>query len=396
MKNKILGKNVSSKPKKYIGEFEAKKDQRKFGVRFATAKDAKSISNIMLDAYGYEYLYPEVYSEEELGKSINNNNTKTDPQKNGKTNSFTKKELWGIAESLDNKRETAAICFVERKNEFAIYAGKTVVRNRFRGQGMGAGLGVSSLMNVLNMPENKKVVRLDSDVRSSQHNSQKMVEATGSIPYGFIPNYNNYADKRFHDPITGKPFINGRKESVVLYLAPIHNFWKVRSNVVALLDNEDIKSFYDTIKSTNRKMKKDEVSYYGISPKHVRNMFTVQEDKYKGTVLIHGYLNQISIINTLKKYSGWNVIEWRIPTTEQGILSQQLALENKFVISGYDPGSYKLDDGHLADTLVMCSFPNGVELTQFECVKFTQKNTFIASKVINQLTKYYPACKDYT
>ena len=41
MKKKKLGTLVSSKDKKYIGEFEAKKDQRKFGVRFATPKDAK-------------------------------------------------------------------------------------------------------------------------------------------------------------------------------------------------------------------------------------------------------------------------------------------------------------------------------------------------------------------
>jgi hypothetical protein len=106
-------------------------------------------------------------------------------------------------------------------------------------------------------------------------------------------------------------------------------------------------------------------------------------------------MDQSAIDTILKKYSHWNVIEWRIPTTIKGIASQKIAFENKFVISGYDPGSYKLDDGHLSDTLVMCTFPNGVELSQFECVELTQKNKFIASKVINQLTKYYPACKDY-
>ncbi|TFG18357.1 MAG: hypothetical protein EU530_09410 [Promethearchaeota archaeon] len=378
---------MSLKEKKYIGEFEAKKDHRKFGVRFATSKDAKSISDIFVDAYAYDYLYPKVYSEEELGKSIESNQKPT--------NNFIKKEMWGIAESLDEKHEAAAICLVERKNDFSLYAGKTVVHNRFRGMGMGKGLGVSSLLNVLNMPENKDIVRLDSDVRSSQQNSQKMVEATGSIPYGFIPNYNNYADKRFHDPITGKPFTDGRKESVVLYMAPIHNFWKIRSKAIALLDNEEIKSFYEVIQSTNRKMKKDVIICHENPPVHIQNKYDVQEDKFKGTILIQGYMDQSAIDITLKKYTQWNVIEWRVPTTPQGIASQKLALENKFVISGYDPGSYKLDDGQLSDTLVMCMFPNGVELTQFECVELTQKNTFIASKVINQLTKYYPACKDF-
>ena len=386
---------MSSKNKKYIGEFEAKTDHRKFGVRFATAKDAKSISKIMVDAYGYEYLYPKVYSENELGKSINENNAKTESTLKTKPNRFVNKEMWGIAESIDDKNETAAICMVERKNDFSIYAGKTVVHNRFRGMGMGRGLGVSSLMSVLNMPENQNVVRLDSDVRSSQQNSQLMVEATGSIPYGFIPNYNNYADKRFHDPLTGKPFTDGRKESVVLYMAPIHNFWKVRSNSVALFQNDEIISFYEAIKANNRKMKKDEVKLFNNSVNSVEDSLDVHEDKFKGTVLIHGYMGQSAILRTLEKYSKWNVIEWRIPTTEQGVSSQKLAMDNKFVISGYDPGSYKLENGKLVDTLVMCYFPNGVELTQFECIELTKKNTFIASKVINQLTKYYPACKDY-
>lgn len=378
---------MSSKNKKYIGEFEAKKDQRKFGVRFATSKDAKSISDIFVDAYNYDYLYPKVYSEDELGKSIEKN------QKS--SNNFVRKEMWGIAESLDEKHETAAICLVERKNNFSLYAGKTVVHNRFRGMGMGRGLGVSSLLNVLNMPENKKIVRLESDVRSTQQNSQKMVEATGSIPYGFIPNYNNYGDKRYHDPLTGKPFTDGRKESVVLYVAPIHNFWKIRSKSVALLDNEEIKSFYETIKLTNRKMKKDTVECYEVPPEQIQIKFDLQEDKFKGTILIQGYMDQSAINSTLKKYDQWNVIEWRIPTTKQGVASQKLALEYNFVISGYDPGSYKIDDEQLADTLVMCTFPNGVELSQFECIELTQKNKFIASKVISQLKRYYPACKDY-
>jgi hypothetical protein len=386
---------VSSKEKKYIGEFEAKTDQRKFGVRFATPKDAKSISEIMVDAYGFEYLYPKVYSENELGKSIEENYAKEDPVSEKKPNRFINKEMWGIAESLDDKHEAAAICMVERKNDFSIYAGKTVVHNRFRGMGMGRGLGVSSLMSVLNMPENQNVVRLDSDVRSSQHNSQLMVEATGSFPYGFIPNYNNYADKRFHDPFTGKPFTDGKKESVVLYVAPIHNFWKVRSSSIDLLENDDIKSFYETIKTYNRKMKKDEVTFYDTPVGDYIDKYDLHEDKYKGTILIHGYMNQPSIHKTLEKYSQWNVIEWRIPTTKEGIGSQKLALDNKFVISGYDPGSHKLENGNLVDTIVMCYFPNGIELTQFECVELTKKNKFIASKVISQLIKYYPACEDY-
>jgi len=64
-------------------------------------------------------------------------------------------------------------------------------------------------------------------------------------------------------------------------------------------------------------------------------------------------------------------------------------------MSGYDPGSHKIASGQLVDTLVMCSFPNGVELTQFECLNLSRQNRFIASKVINQLAKYYPACKEY-
>ncbi|MBN2155325.1 MAG: hypothetical protein JW776_04730 [Candidatus Lokiarchaeota archaeon] len=374
--------------KKYIGEFESKTEKRHFGVRFATTEDAKSISEIMKDAYGYEYLYPKVYSEKELERSIGAD-TQVD-----ETN--RKKGLWGIAESIDDKREPAAICLTERRNEFSLYAGKTVVHNRFRGMGMGRGLGVSSLMSVLNLPENKNVVRLDTDVRSSQINSQKMAEVAGSIPYGFIPNYNNYADKRFYDPSCGKPFTEGRKEAVVMYVAPINHFWKIRSKTVILLDDEGIKDFYQSIKNLYRKMKKDEITVVKYTEsKHFRENYIVEEDFYKGTVLIIGILKQPTLVKLLGKYKEWNVIEWRIPTIESAVSSQFYAVQHKFVLSGYDPGSYKIGNGQLVDTLVMCRFPNGVELSQFECIELTQNNKFIASKVINQLTKYYPACKDY-
>lgn len=292
---------MNSKPQIYIGEFESKKDKRQFGVRFATPKDAKSISEIMKDAYGFEYLYPKVYSEEQLSQSL-----KEDKQ----SSRLEKKELWGIAESLDENHELAAICQTERKNEFSIHAGKTVVHNRFRGMGMARGLGVSNLLNVLKMPENQAVVRLDSDVRSSQLNSQKMAEIAGSIPYGFIPNYNNYADKRSYDPTNGVPFTEGRKESVVMYMAPLGDFWKIRSKTVALFDDENIKSFYNYIQSQNRKMEKDIVAIYQTIPIRTRKKFNIDEDLYKGTILIIGYLNQDEISRILKKYEKWNVIEW--------------------------------------------------------------------------------------
>ncbi len=369
---------MSNKPKKYIGEFESKKNKRPFGVRFATAKDAKSISDILFDAYGFEYVNPQVYDEKKIKDLIGHQKT----------------VIWGIAESKDEKKEPAAICVAERKNKFSIHAKKTVVHNKFRGMGLGRGLGVNSLMSILQRPENKDVVRLDSDVRTTQLNSQLMAEAAGSFPYAFIPNYNNFADKRSHD-ISSGPFTKGRKESVVMYVAPINGFWKKRTNSVVLHDNELILTFYSMIKEYNRKMKKDDVTLHGTVPKTGPSDYTVEEDPYKGTVMIVGYLNQDSINKILGTYEQWNVVEWRIPTTKKGIVSQHLALKNKFILSGYDPGSYPNESGELVDTLVMCIFPNGVELTQFECVELTKSNKFIASKVINQLTQYYPACIEY-
>jgi hypothetical protein len=260
---------------------------------------------------------------------------------------------------------------------------------------MGSGLGVNSLLNVLKMPENKSVIRLDSDVRSSQLNSQRMVEIAGSIPYGFIPNYNNYADKRCYDPACGVPFTQGRKESVIMYVAPLGDFWTIRSHNVVLFDNGDIKSFYEAVKTLNPKMEKDKVSYHPVAPKLFQGKFELEVDYYKGTVLLFGYMSLKEISKILNGYAKWNVIEWRIPTTKEGIYSQKAAIKKKFILSGYDPGSYKIEDGQLVDTLVMCMFPNGMELTQFECFDLSQKNTFIVSKVIHQLAKYYPACKKY-
>ncbi len=367
--------------KKYIGEFKSKKENRPFGVRFATGKDAEAISLIMKDAYSYEYLYPKVYKKDEMESSLERKD---------------KNVTWGIAESIDELQEPAAICVTERRNNFSLRAGKTVVHNRFRGQGMGQELGINCLMTFLNMPENKNIVRLDSDVRTSQINSQKLAETAGSIAYGFIPNYNNYADKRAYDPLSGKPFVDGKKESVILYVAPIKHFWKIRSKFISLIDDPAVIDIYQTIKSQNRKMKKDEVTL--VSPTNTRpfrEKYEIEEDFYKGTVLIIGTMLETTIKKQLKKYQGWNVIEWRIPVIPNGVASQKYALRHKFVISGYDPGSYSLENGLLCDTLVMCSFPNGVELNQFECVELTKNNKFIASKVINQISKYYPACKDF-
>ncbi len=94
-----------------------------------------------------------------------------------------------------------------------------------------------------------------------------------------------------------------------MYVAPLGNFWKIRSKKVALLNDKEVISFYETIKSQNRKMKKDELALYENPSKQFRNNYDVEEDKFKGTILVSGYMNNNAITELVKKYKSWNVIE---------------------------------------------------------------------------------------
>ncbi|TFG18358.1 MAG: hypothetical protein EU530_09415 [Promethearchaeota archaeon] len=351
---------------RYIGTFQTKTKQE-FGVRFVTKNDTKKISDIMQDVYGYEYLYPKVYDETKLQDSVTDKN-----------------QMWILAESID-QYEAAGFGVAEKKNDFSMYVGKLAIKNRFRHQGLARGLGANSFLAMLKNPEFHTIQRIDSDVRVNQYNSMLMAKTLGQFPYAFIPNFNCYGDKRNYHPEDGRPYCDGRLEAAVLYVGPINQFWKVRESKIHLLGNKHILDAYQIVKNTARRMKKDEVSILENSDLEVENCH-IAKDYYKGIVIIEGLLKESTLDNILDEFHEWNVVEWRIPTTIDSVNSQHLAIENQFIVSGYDPGSHKEHDS-LQDTLVMCKFPRGIDKSQFRGMRLIDSAKPITNCVFDQLSK---------
>jgi len=350
----------------YIGTFQTKTNQA-FGVRFVTKTDTKSISDIMTDAYGYEYLYPKVYDEEKLKDTIADKN-----------------QMWILAESIDD-HEPVGFGVAEKRNDYSIYVGKLALKNRFRHQGLAQNLGANSFLALLKNPEFNTILRIDSDVRANQYNSMMMAKALGQFPYAFVPNFNCYGDKRSFHPEYGIPYSEGRLESAVLFVGPMNQFWKVRDRNVHLLGNKKILNIYQMVQKIAHRMKKDELSIINKAELELEQ-YHIARDYYKGVVDIEGYLKETTLDHLLDEYIEWNVVEWRIPVTREGLFSQKLALENHFIVTGYDPGSHK-DNNVLRDTLVMCKFPRGVDKDQFRGMHLTEPAKPLAINVFEQLNR---------
>jgi hypothetical protein len=356
-----MAKEVLSR---YIGTFQTKTNQS-FGVRFVNKDETGKISDIMQDVYGYDYLYPKMYDETKL-----------------KENVIDKKQMWILAESIHGK-EAAGFGVAEIRNDFSVYVGKLAIKNRFRHQGLARGLGANSFLAMLKNPEFQTVQRIDSDVRVNQYNSMLMAKTLGQFPYAFIPNFNCYGDKREYKPVEGKPYCDGRLEAAVLFVGPINRFWKIRENKVHLLGNKHVLRAYNSIKKSARRMKKDELVLME-NTRNEREKYQLTKDYYKGIIRIEGLLNETTLDEILDEFIEWNVIEWRIPTTYDSVYSQHLAVENQFIISGYDPGSLKVQQS-LHDTLVMCKFPMGIDKFQFNGMRLTDAAQPLANLVFDQI-----------
>ncbi|MFX0070418.1 MAG: hypothetical protein ACFFAO_04935 [Candidatus Hermodarchaeota archaeon] len=352
---------------KYLLTFYGK-DGNHYGFRFGIPSDAKNLIEIFKDVYGWKYLYPKVYDVKLFQKSIEK-----------------KDQEWFIVE-LIKTGELVGTGVMENKNELSVYAGKTAIKKNNQGIGISKVLGTQSVFIFLSRPEMKNIIRLDTDVRARNIKVQKFAEKIRCIPYGFIPNYNNYGDKRNFDISRGHPFSSGEKESVIMYVSPIKNFWKKRHRNIILLNIDDIIYFYEYVKSFNRNMRKDILTLYNKSI-FISEEFKIKEDYYKSVVLIEGYLHEKTLIKLLKKYSKWNVIEWRIPTSRKGLYSQKIGLKHGFKIVGYDPGSYSKNN-LIRDTLVYCNFPTGIDFNQFEGLDLVKKNEDMVNKIINSVKEF--------
>lgn len=341
-------------------------DDELFGIRFGRPEDAKQLIEVYKDVYGWSYLYPFIYNEKLLKEKILNEN-----------------EYWFPVERVDTE-EIVGNGYLKKTNKYSVFIARLACKKAYRGRGLTGILGAICMKTLYKMHFFDGVLRLECDVRARTFNSQRFVENTGSIPFGFIPNYNNYADKRFFKMEKKKPFTLGRKEPVIMYFQPFKTFWKERSEDIYLYDNDAIFTIYNVIHDTNRRMKSDHI-IVGKDSKDLQNyeLYETAEDYYKAILSINGYMQEKALKHILKQYNDWNLIEWRVPTTLNGLASQKLALESGFVPVGYNPGSYFYEGLH--DTILFNYYPNGINFEQFENMNLTDTSQKIVDIVLKNL-----------
>lgn len=324
-----------------------------YGLRFGSHKDARAISSIFKEIYDYEYVDPSVYNINHLKQEISK-----------------KDKFWVVGELLENK-EVAGTGLVE-KERYIAHAGKTVVRKKFQGLGVTTKIGAAGLISILKMPQFKDVLRLDTDIRGVEIGSQKLAQYSGAIPYGLIPAYNNFGDKRYFENGDNTPFPPNKEESAFLYSIIFKNLWSKRDKNVFLLDNEDFIFFYDYVKSLAKKLNHDVLILEKGKKNRSYELYGVGKDYYNGKVKLYGYIKEKSLRNLIKTYQDWRIILWRIPTTKNGISSMSLAIDKGFKIVGYDIGFNNIN-WTLFDSVILAYYPknnyNGVEVNCTDTLK---------------------------
>ncbi|MFX1464050.1 MAG: hypothetical protein ACFFBF_13550 [Promethearchaeota archaeon] len=323
----------------YIQKFLSREGQE-FGLRLATPDDAKSLSSIFKEIYGYQYIKPYVYNIELFKKELSRKNS-----------------FWFIGELLENSEIGGAGLIA--KNRYIAHAGSLVVKKKFQGIGMAAKMGTAGIIFATRMPQFKDVLRLDGEARTIKIGAQKTIQDAGGIPYGLIPAFINLGDKRKYKTENNKPPPPVNEEAAFLYSLIFKSLWKQREKEIHLLDNEDFIFFYNYIKNIARKRMNNDVLILDRGKKRKSfELYGVSKDFYEGILNLYGYIKEKSLNNLLKTYNAWRIILWRIPTTQNGIHSMSLALEKGFNILGYDIGFSNLN-WTLYDSVIMAYYPNG-------------------------------------
>jgi len=332
----------------YFQKFMFKNGQE-YGLRFATPKDAKTISSMFREIYNYKYINPIVYDIELLKKDISNPN-----------------KFWVLSDLIEDK--LTAGCALVEKERYIAHAGSLIVKKEFQGHGITTKMAAAGLITVTKRPQFKEILRLDIEVRGPKAKVQTAAQNAGAIPYSIIPSYINFGDKRHFEVNDNHPCPPQKEESAILYSMIFRNLWKKRDNKVFLLDNEDIIYIYDFIRSQTRKMKDDIL----IPKKENKNkgyeLYGVSKDYYMANVKLFGYIKEKSINNLLKTFKNWRIILWKIPTTENGIASMSLALKKGFKVLGYDIGFNNIN-WTLFDSIILAYYPNGNwNLSDVNCI----------------------------
>ncbi|TXT67430.1 MAG: hypothetical protein BAJALOKI1v1_90002 [Promethearchaeota archaeon] len=343
-------------------------DDELYGLRLGIPKDASQMVDLYIDVYGYEYLYPWVYDDTLFKEALSDKN-----------------QWWIVVEPLKTKVILGG-GVLQKINHHTMFAAKLVCKREYQGKGFAGILGTIGVRSLYQQDVFEGILRLETDIRAKTYNSQKFIEKIGCSPYGYIANYNNYADKRKFKPSKGKPFTEGKLEPVVMYSKPFNNFWEKRKNPIYLYDDEHIHMAYNIVNKINRREMKSDIVQIQTKSKEeqVRKKVShaMSEDFYKGIVSITGYMKNIKAI--LQKYSKWNIIEWRIPTDkEYSVEFQKLAIDNGFLVVGYDLCATQFDT--FADTLLFNLYPNGVNYSQFEDISLTRKSKPFAELIMDSL-----------
>ena len=320
----------------YFQKFLAK-DGVEYGLRFGTPEDAKSISMIYKEIYDYQYLNPVVYNLEFLKRELSD-----------------KSNIWFVGELLENK-EIAGIGLIE-KERYIAHACRGAVRKKFQGLGVTTKIGAAGIITITKMPKFKDVLRLNSEVRGLKIGAQKLLKNSGALPYGLVPAYLNYGDKRKYQIDDNKPFPSQREEPAFLYSIIFKKLWKKREKNIYLLDNDDFIFFYEFFKRMSGKMSEDVLILENGKKNKNYELYGVSKDYYNGMLKLYGYIKEKSLNNLLKVYSDWRIIIWKIPTTPLGLSSMSLAIDKGFKVVGYDVGFSNMN-WTLYDSVILVHYP---------------------------------------
>lgn len=344
------------------------RDDRLYGLRLGKPSDAEQMVDLYVDVYGWDYLYPWVYDPEQFREALSD-----------------EKQWWIVVEPLDTKVILGG-GVLKKINKYTMFAAKLVCKKKYQGKGFAGILGTVGVKSLYQQNVFDGVLRLETDIRAKTYNSQQFIETIGCVPYGYIPNYNNYADKREFDPSRGKPFTKGTLEPVVMYFRPFGNFWDKRKSSIFLYDEPHILEAYEIVKKINgRKMKSDDLYVESKQEDPIKDSNPeIIRDYHKGIITIIGYMEQDEITQILTNYTDWNIIEWRVPTDSlSSIRYQKMAIDSGFNVVGYDPCSTRYNI--FADTIIFNQFPNGVSFSQFGNITLTEKSKPFAELVMDSL-----------
>jgi hypothetical protein len=263
-----------------------------------------------------------------------------------------------------------------------------VIKQKFQHKGLARELGSRAIMSCLSRSAFKETFKLLTEVRTAETNAQKMMERIG-IPFAFIPEFINYGDRRNFDFTKGKPYVEGKKESAILYFIPFEKLWNYRETKIFLPKRDDILCFYDFMKSYNKKtfrmMKNDEIIFES-SEIDIINNFDIKEDLSIGYLSLKGLINEWNLDQILQRYSEWRIIEWEIPLSPNSSRAVELAFKKGFIIIGYNIGAYfEPIKKKLVDSLILCSFPRGINKS-FEKVKIVESAKPLVNQIITSLS----------